>query len=129
MATQTAIAAESGPMPLYLMIVSGVTAGLAAPTMVNGTPTPFAPDPGAGQAVVRLATASEADAGQAAQVAAYRWQAGTSVTTNRPFTETMEVRSARADGTVAEIVFDPVRRPRAWMETYVMRDNLPFAVG
>jgi len=129
MATQTAIAEASGPMPLYLMIVAGVTAGLAAPTEVDGTPTPFEPAPGAGLVVVRLATATEADARQAARVAAERWQAGASLRTKRPFTDSMEVRSAEAVGTVAELVFDHVRRPRAWQEIFLLRDNFPFAVG
>lgn len=129
MATQAAIAEESGPMPPYLMIVAGVTAGLAGHTMVDGTPTPFEPAPGAGLAVVRLATVSESDAIRAARVAEHRWQAGTSIIMNRPFTDWMEVRSAQADGTVAEIVFDHVRNPRAWFRIFITRDNFPFAVG
>jgi hypothetical protein len=127
MAEQATVAAESGPMPLYLTIVAGITAGLSAPVMADGTPTPVEPAPGTGLAVVRLGTATEADADQAARVAAYRWESSTSIATNEPFVNSMRVQSAGADGTVAEIVFDRVRRPAAWRYVFVYRDNFPFA--
>lgn len=138
---QTAVQAELeegdvriGEMPEWSALILGITGGFSDPAFSpgdEGTPAVVAErhassESSDGAIMVRLVTGSEEYAA-AADIFEKRWNSWNSAVSNRPLTELMAVKDARAEGEGAVINFTPVKAPSVWIDLVLQRDLLPFA--
>jgi hypothetical protein len=85
-----------GPMPPVDAALFGITAGLHYPDDSADQPIPATEEVLEPTVVVRLLTDSAEDAGQAAEVVAYRWAEWPSMATGQPLATLLDLESAEA---------------------------------
>lgn len=126
----------AGGMPGVRFALFAIEAGAQGQIARDGS-TPAAGTPSAtggsqAKVEVRLATASRADAEEAARIAAMRWETMQSQVVRQPFSELMALVSSgvsETEETVAALDFESGPEPGRWIQLVAMQDLAPFSPG